>query len=463
MGEFDLLETLFSVLQTTIAIIIALGILVGIHEWGHFIVARMCGVKVLKFSIGFGQSLYSWVDKKGTEFVIAWIPLGGFVKMVDEREGEVAEEDLPYAFNRKPASQRIAIVAAGPAINLLFAVLVYGFVFMGGQQALIPKVGAVEEGSIAHQAGLKVNDEVVSVEGEVVGSWDDVVQRIILKVLEPGAFSLEVIEAGSEESKSRVFYIEKALVIDEDTDPLLALGIRPAFPKAPAVIGDLSKDGAGRRDGLQVGDKVLSVNNVEIDDWAAWVEAIQASPEIELLVLVEREDVPTELILTPNLKVGSNGERYGFIGAGIAPFEWPEHLVKTIEYNPLEAMAAGAIKTSNSAELILVSTWKLAVGDLSKDNLGGPIKIAQLAGRYADRGIEPYLLFVAYISIVLGVMNLLPIPVLDGGHILFYSIELVFRRPIPEKIQEFLMRVGLVILLTIMSFAIFNDVSGLVG
>lgn len=464
-----MLDIFQSGFQTTIAIIVALGILVGIHEWGHFIVARLCGVKVLKFSIGFGKSIYSWVDKKGTEFVIAWIPLGGFVKMVDEREGEVAKEDLPFAFNRKPASQRIAIVAAGPLINLLFAALVYTFVFMGGQQVLSPVIGSVSEGSIADLAGLKPNEEVLAVDGKSVSSWDEAIHSLVLKVLESGEIQLTVqpvnqldkTNVRTESSYIRTLVLHEALKIDENTDPLSVLGMQPKYPDIPAVIGDLVADGAGKRDGLQKGDKILSANDELINTWSDWVGLIKAHPEKDMRITLQRGDAVKSLTLRPNAKSDHKGEQYGFVGVGVAEVEWPAHLLKTIELGPIDALVFGFKKTFDSAELILVSTWKLAVGDLARDNLGGPIMIAKLAGRYAEQGIEPYLLFIAYISIVLGVMNLLPIPVLDGGHILFYSIELLIRRPIPEKIQELLMRMGLAILLVIMAFAFYNDLSNI--
>ncbi len=449
-------------LQTTLAIIVALGILVGIHEWGHFIVARLCGVKVLKFSIGFGQSLYSWVDKKGTEFVIAWIPLGGYVKMVDEREGEVKAEDLPFAFNRQPVLQRIAIVAAGPAINLLFAVVVYWVVFMAGQQVLAPVVGSVNDDSLAQHAHIQVGEEVIEVDGKPVRSWDDVVQNIILKVLEPGEIRLTLTHADGY-TVQRTIRIEQALHIDADTDPLLALGIRPERPSIPAIIGDLVEGEAGKRDGLKTGDEILAVNGDVVGNWMAWVEVIQANANTPVQVELARNNELITLELIPNKKTGANGESFGYIGAGVAPFEWPEHLVRQIEYNPVEALIAANQKTWDSSKLIIVSFWKLVVGDLARDNLGGPIMVAQLAGRYADIGLLPYIMFLAYISIVLGVMNLLPIPVLDGGHILFYSIELLTGRPVPEKAQEVLMKLGLVILLTLMAFAIFNDLSRISG
>jgi len=454
-----LLDIFQSGLQTTLAIISALVILVGIHEWGHFIVARLCGVKVLKFSIGFGQSLYSRVDRHGTEFVIAWIPLGGYVKMVDEREGEVAEQDLDKAFNRQPPLQRILIVAAGPFINLLFATLVYWIIFMGGQQVLAPVIGSIASESVAERAGLQVNEEVLRVDGDSVKTWDEAVQVLVLKVLEPGTIELEVRDATNGRTQIRTLNLEQALKLDENTDPLLALGIRPELPEVPAIVGELAEGEAGLRDGLQVGDEILAVNGEPIVDWMAWVEIIKVNPGKPLMVELERNKQLVQIVLTPNAKSGAGGEAYGFIGVGAAPFDWPEHLLRKIEYNPAEALYFAGKKTWDSSVLIVVSTWKLVVGDLARDNLGGPIMIAKLAGRYADYGFEPYLLFVAYISIVLGIMNLLPIPVLDGGHILFYTIELVARRPIPEKVQEVLMRVGLASLLFIMSFAIFNDVS----
>lgn len=443
-------------LQTIIAIILALGILVSIHEWGHFIVARYFGVKVLKFSVGFGQSLYSRVDKKGTEFVIAWIPLGGYVKMVDEREGEVAKEDLSFAFNRKSPLQRIAIVAAGPAVNLLFAVLVYWFVYSGGQQVLSPVIGKIETDSIAAQAGLRVDQEVISVDGKIINSWDEAVQALVLKVLEPGSISLQVRDIDSEKQFEKVLLLSEALIIDENTDPLKALGIGVYQPQIPAIVGEVVRGLAADKAGLIAADEVLAIDGEKIQSWQQWVEIIQQNVGNTLRLEVLRNEQLVQLDLIPEAKV-ENGKTFGFVGVGAAPFEWPDHLVKQINYNPMQALQYATRKTWDNSVLILVSTWKLAVGDLARDNLGGPIMIAKMAGRYASYGFEPYLLFIAYISIVLGVMNLLPIPVLDGGHILFYSIELVVRRPVPEQIQIFAMRLGLTVLLLIMSLAFFND------
>lgn len=443
-------------LQTIIAIILALGILVSIHEWGHFIVARFFGVKVLKFSVGFGQSLYSRVDKKGTEFVIAWIPLGGYVKMVDEREGEVSKDDLPFAFNRKPPSQRIAIVAAGPAVNLLFAILVYWLVYSGGQQVLSPVIGSIDAGSIAEQAGLQVNQEVIRVDGKAVNSWDDAVQVLVLKVLEPGSISLQVKDAASGQVLEKKVLLSKALVLDENTDPLRALGIGVYQPQIPAIVGEVVEGLAADKAGLMAGDEILAVDGQVIRFWQDWVDVIQQNAGNTLSLEVSRNEQLVLIDIVPEEKT-ADGKTYGFVGVGAAPFEWPEHLVKHINYNPLQALQFASQKTWDTSVLILVSTWKLAIGDLARDNLGGPIMIAKMAGRYASYGFEPYLLFVAYISIVLGVMNLLPIPVLDGGHILFYTIELIVRRPIPEKIQMFAMRIGLSILLLVMGLAFFND------
>lgn len=449
---------MLEILHTTIAIIVALGILVGIHEWGHFIVARMCGVKVLKFSIGFGQSLYSWVDKKGTEFVIAWIPLGGYVKMLDEREVEVSKEDLPYAFNRKPAAQRIAIVAAGPLINLIFAVLVYWVVFLGGQEVLTPFVGSVMQDSVAQQAGIKPGDEVIRIEGEQVLSWDEVVEKIVLKVLEPGSFIVTVKDAEGYEQE-RIIKLTQALEINEKVNPLQALGIKPEQPVIPPIIGDLVAGGAGEKAGLQAGDEILTANGQLISDWMSWVEVIKAHPGKTIYIELERNNTLVELNVIPDVKQDESGVSYGYVGVGVKPFEWPERLIRKVSYNPAEAFVVALQKTWDSSVMIVVSTWKLVVGDLSRDNLGGPIMIASLASHYAEIGLLPYIMFVAYISIVLGIMNLLPIPVLDGGHILFYLVELVVGKPIPEKIQEGLMKMGLTVLLLVMSFAIFNDVS----
>lgn len=449
------------IIQSVLAVIVVLGVLVSIHEWGHFIVARMCGVKVLRFSVGFGTPFYSKTDKKGTEFVLAAIPLGGYVKMVDEREGGVSEEDLPFAFNRKPVLQRIAIVAAGPIINLLFAVVIYWGIYIGEQEVLAPYIGEIEQGTIAFDAGLKLGDELVSVDGKHVNSWDEVIQHLVLKVLEPGEIQLEVLSEGTSSTRLKTLELAVALKINEDTNPLEALGITPKMVAIPAIIGEIVSGGAAEQAGLKAGDEILTANSEAVESWQSWVEMIRQNPGGYLNLELRRDGQVKVLDLKPGIKQGSNGESYGYIGAGVAEFEWPSHLVKKFNYGPVEALNFAIVKTYDNCSLILLSTWKLVTGDLAKDNLGGPIMIANLAGRYAGYGIEPFLLFLAYISIVLGIMNLLPIPVLDGGHIFFFLIELVARRPVPEKIQMLGMKMGLALLLLVMTFAVYNDIQRL--
>lgn len=445
------------VLHTVLSLIVTLGILVTVHEFGHFWVARRCGVRVIKFSVGFGRPLFSWFDRSGTEYAIAWIPLGGYVSMLDEREGQVSDEDRPFAFNVQSVWKRIAIVAAGPVANFILAVVAYWALFVSGTTGLAPVVGSVQSGSIADQAGLQVESELLSVAGVPVASWQDAGLQLLSHVGETG--EIEIItrpwQGGNPESHRLL--VDRWLSGEKEPNPISALGITPYSPEVPVVIGQVLPDGAAEKSGLQIGDQVLTADGLPVDDWHHWVRVVQASAGKTLQLRVARDQQILALELTPDHRVLDNGQSIGYIGAAAQSVSWPEGMVREVQHGVIESVPQALSKTWEMIALTLDSIRKMVVGLISVDNLSGPITIAQVASDSAKGGLESFLGFLAYISISLGVLNLLPIPVLDGGHLLFYLIEAVRGRPVPEKAQQFGLRVGMMLLGGLMMLAFYND------
>ncbi|PIE24981.1 MAG: zinc metallopeptidase RseP [Neptuniibacter caesariensis] len=444
-------------LHTIFVTILTLGILVTIHEWGHFYVARRCGVRVLKFSVGFGKALFAWKDKTGTEYAIAAIPLGGYVKMLDEREGDVPSDQLGQAFNRKPVVQRIAIVAAGPVVNLAFALFAYWFMFIYGVSTVAPVIGAVSEGSVAAQAGLPLNSEIVAIDGKETHSWDEVNLRLASRVGESGQVDLALRESDTSLVKQYAVSIQNWRVDVDRESPVAAFGIQPWRPRVPAVIGRIVEGGAASQSGLLLQDEVLSVDGNAIADWYAFVQVVRASAGKELNLLLSRQGERQMITLIPELKVADNGQRYGYIGAAASPVEWPEEYRRYIGYGFFAALEQAHNKTLQMITLTLDSIWKMIEGVISVKNLSGPITIAKVASASAASGLESYISFLAYLSISLGILNLLPIPVLDGGHLLYYGVELVTGKPVSEKVQLLGLKVGMVLLFSLMFLALFND------
>ncbi|BBB28535.1 RIP metalloprotease RseP [Neptunomonas japonica] len=446
------------IIQTLLATVVTLGILVTIHEWGHYWVARRCGVKVLKFSVGFGKSLWSRIGKDGTEYSVSAIPLGGYVKMLDEREGNVPEHLSSQAFNNKPVLQRIAIVAAGPLVNLIFAVFAYWLMFVVGVSAFVPIVGSVEQGSVMDRAGVPAGVEVVQVDGYPVRSWDEVNLRFASRIGESGLLSIAVLNSASAVPKVYNVALKDWNVDIENESPLSAMGIQPYRPEVEPILDHIVPGGAAEFSGLQVGDVVVDVDGVSIVNWMALVETIQSSAGQALAFSVRRAGELRVLKVTPKNRVLEDGSVQGVIGAGVKPPVWPEGMLRTIQYGPLDAIGVAYDKTLHMVGLTLDSIWKMIEGAISVKNLSGPITIAKVAGASAASGFEPFISFLAYLSISLGVLNLLPIPVLDGGHLLYYGIELITGKPVSEKIQEIGFKLGMALLLSLMTLAIVNDV-----
>ncbi|USZ49206.1 RIP metalloprotease RseP [Halomonas sp. DN3] len=445
-------------IQNILAVIVVLGLLVTFHEFGHFWVARRCGVKVLRFSVGFGSPLWSRFDRHGTEFAIAAIPLGGYVKMLDEREGEVPEDQLDQAFNRKSVWARMAIVAAGPLANFLLALVAYWALFVAGTTTVVPVVGDVTPQTPAAEAGLESGMELTAIGGETVRSWDEVNLKLVAAIGASGSLEIEAREEGSSASRSYRAPVENWLVGQDPPAPLATLGIAPWRPDMPAVIGQVMEGEPAAEAGLQAGDRVLSIDDRAVSDWPDLVERVRARPGQTLSLEVERNGESKALSLTPRINRLEDGSEIGYIGAGVAPVDWPQQYQREIRYGPLDAVGQAASRTAEMTLLTFDAVRKMVVGLISPTNLSGPITIARIAGDTARSGLESFINFMAYLSISLGVLNLLPIPVLDGGHLLYYLVEAVRGRPVSERTQAVGLKVGLALVGTLMIMALYFDV-----
>ncbi|PAV24838.1 site-2 protease [Tamilnaduibacter salinus] len=443
------------ILQTILALIVTLGILVTIHEYGHFWVARRCGVRVLRFSVGFGKPLFSRYDRHGTEFAVAAIPLGGYVKMLDEREGPVPDEQLHEAFTRKSPGQRIAIASAGPIANFLFAIVAYWLLSVVGFTSVAPVVGQVTPDSVAERMGLSSGTEIVAIDGRSVSDWRDVGGRLLERAGEQGAVMVTVEEGG--QRRTLTTDLKGWRLEGRQPDPIGRFGIEPYRPDIPPVLGRIVDGSPAQASGLQQGDRVKAVDGEPVGDWFDLVDRIQAAPGETLTMTIQRNGHETILSVTPEPVEGEAGQTIGRVGAGVAPIEWPEGSLRHNQFGPLESIPRALGETWSDTRMILVAVKKMVTGLLSPENLSGPITIARVAEATVSSGFQDFIGFLAYLSISLGILNLMPVPVLDGGHILFYSIEAIRRKPVSEQAQAIGVRIGLALILTIMVFALYND------
>jgi len=452
------------VFYSVVSFIVGLGLLIAIHEFGHFWVARKLGVKVLRYSIGFGRPI--WRSQKGvddTEYVVAMVPLGGYVKMLDEREGPVAPDEQHRAFNRQSLKTRCAIVAAGPLANFIFAVIAYWAIFVMGIPGLKPIAGDIQAGSTFAQAGMLVGDEMVSIDGKTTPTLEVARLALIGAVLSDEGVELQVRRSQDE---LRVLFLNlQGISLDAvgEGDFLQHLGFTPIRPHIPPVIAQLQENGAALQAGFHVGDRVLYSDGEVIKDWMQWAKLIRKRPGQAMQVVVERGNEQLTLTVVPQ-RITTDNEDIGRVGVSPEiPSNAMEGLTAIQQYSVFSAVSAAIVKTWDMSILTLKMMWKMLVGEASLDNISGPITIASYAGQTAQIGIVAFLSFLAIVSVSLGVLNLLPIPILDGGHLLYYGIEFIKGAPVSEQTQLVGQKIGIIMLGGLMFLAVFNDINRLFG
>ncbi len=438
-------------ITTILATIVALGVLVTVHEFGHYWVAKRCGVRVLRFSVGFGRALYKWNNQSGTEFCVAAIPLGGYVKMLDGREQTLSEDECTEAFDKKTVGQRFAIVAAGPGINFIFAAIVYALISMIGVQTPVPVVGELPSETATK---TRLPAEVVSFDGRPMESWERISIAMVDVIGDQNTVQIGLRPLDSSIVNTVIIPVPDDLITDES--PLVAFAVKPWSPPIDAELARVIPGGAGEAAGLLVGDRVTAVNGKSVADWAEFVTVIKGAYGLSTDLTVERAGLTRTLTVVPETREGPNGP-YGFLGVAPVVKPLPPELIRTVQENPMKALWVGIERTIEMSWLTIESIGKMISGALSPENLSGPLTIARVAGDSASSGWYAYLSFVAYLSVSLGVLNLLPIPVLDGGHLVFFALEWLRGKPVSEQVQMQGIRIGMALLMGLMFFAFYND------
>ena len=447
-------------LLTVMYFLLALLILVLVHEYGHFQVARWCGVKVLRFSFGFGKVLFRWHDKKGTEYAWSLVPLGGYVKMLDESEGEVAAHEQHLAFNNKSLLARSAIVVAGPMCNFIFAFIALWLVQTIGIYSLAPMIAAVKPNSIAAQAGLTAQEELITFNGKEVNSWREFQYAMMPLVGSGETVSLTVKSLVDGRMRHLNLPLAQWALGGKHPDPIKSLGIEPFIPSIPAVVGEIVPNSPAAKGGLEVKDKLLSLNGEPVNEWMFVVDYVQTHPGKEVLVRVQRQHKILEIPLVIGTQQHRGAAR-GFIGVRSQKVDWPKHWLNVQRQDPLTALGTALQQTTELTGTTFRLIGRLISGKLGLSTISGPVGIAQGAGDSGRGGLTSYLFFLALISISLGALNLLPLPLLDGGHLLYYFLELLRGKPLPEGIKSFGVYIGLLLVVTLMVIAFSNDLSRL--
>jgi regulator of sigma E protease len=438
------------------AFIIALGILVAVHEWGHFYVARKCGVQVERFSIGFGKPIWRKLSKSGTEYVIAMIPLGGYVRMLDGRIDDVPPHLADKAFNNKPVLQRMAVIAAGPGVNFIFAFFALWLMYLVGLQTVKPVVKSVEPDSIAEMAGMQNGDEIIKIGSRATPDWEAVNFELVSNIGDEKAQVTVKNSAGVE--KELTFTLTSWNFDPDSESPLSSLGLTPFRPDPTLEVGFVGEGSAAQQAGLKIGDTLIAMNGNKLSSWNGLVDVVVDSPGERVALEIER-DGQTQILHATIARRDTPQGQSGYLGVSPTFEPWPEGYVFTHQYGIIEAIGRALDKTWRLMTLSVDMIGKLITGDVSVKNLNGPISIAQGAGTSAEYGLAYFLSFLALISVNLGIINLLPLPMLDGGHLMFFTVEWITGKPVPEAVQEWGYRIGGVLLFMIMGIAIFNDIA----
>jgi regulator of sigma E protease len=448
-----------STLYTVLWFLVAIGILVVVHEFGHYLAARLAGVKVLRFSVGFGKPVLSRrFGRDQTEWVLSALPLGGYVKMLDEREGDVPAAEAHRSFNRATVWRRIGIVSAGPIANFLLAIVFYWALFLHGLPAMKPMIGEPPANTPAALAGLVAGDEIRRVNGKDTPSFQDLRLNLLRAGVAGDALTLELADGRSVRLDAAPMQTENL-----EHDILRPLGIVRFDPVLDPVIGTVLPDGAAARAGFQPGDRLIAANGNAVTSWQDWVQLVRQHPATPLRIEYERQGQRGELTVVPEA-VDEAGQRIGKIGAGPQIDETVlATLMTEVRYGPIDALWHGAVKTWDMSVFTLEMMGRMVLGQVSWKNLSGPLTIADYAGQSAALGWISFVGFLALVSVSLGVLNLLPIPLLDGGHLMYYVAEVFTGRPVSERTMEIGSRIGMILLLLLMSFALFNDLQRLIG
>ena len=448
---------MIDIIQSISAFIVVISLLVVFHELGHFLVAQKCGVKVLTFSIGFGKPLWKkYFGRDRTQLVIGALPLGGYVRMLDERDDDVAEDELHRAFNRKTIAQRSAIILAGPLFNFIFAIFAFWLMFMFGLAGFKPWIGNIQKESIADRAGLVEGMEIIAVGSHDTRTWTMVNNALLEKIGDQDSAQITVLH----DSIKQQFNLNIAdLSMNEFIDQGIfnALGMAAKAPQTPAIVGKVFSQLPAARSGIISGDKIISIDGKKILHWEQLVEHIRAYPEQRILLDILRGEEYLTVAIIPSKKVTDTGEVIGYIGIGRPPID-DESMLREESYMLAPAFFKSIEKTWSTSWLTLRMLGNLLIGVVSPKNLSGPINIAQHAGTAANSGIASFLWFLGVISISLGIINLLPIPLLDGGHLLYYTIELYTGNPVSPSVYIIGQKVGIVLLSCVMLFTIYTDI-----
>jgi regulator of sigma E protease len=448
---------MLTVLMSIVGILLTILIVVGIHELGHFLVAKWSGIKVLRFSIGFGKTLWTCHDKSGTEYALSLIPLGGYVKMLGEEDEDFKPSEKHLTYQAQPFYKKILVIAAGPAMNMVLALVIYWVLFMVGFTSVAPVIGKIEPHSIAEAAGLKPQQEIISVDSKETHGWMNIIIYILARAGDKTSIAMKIKNPNLETTSDYNLNLTNWHMDDLRPDPLKSIGITPYDPIIPDVIGLVKDDSPAAIAGLQKGDQITAVNGAPTADWLALVDNFSEKPDTTLTFTIKRAGKIINLPVTIGAKRSLLFHKHGYLGMSPA-FEWPKNLLHLNKYGPVDALGHAWSDVKMFTDMNFMVFGKMLTGKISLESLGGPITIFESAGTALNNGAMSFFSFLAFLSISIGIINILPIPGLDGGHLLFQTIEFIRGKPMSHRAQALLYRMGLILLVLVMVQALMDDI-----